>query len=344
MANVTMTEEEYAKLQGAANKAASGDMNAVQSLKAALEAYAANNQASEASAAARDLAGNYRQVSNGVQDIAGYYGNLARALGSQMNQDPAVAQADLEQRASQIFSALAGGVDRSAAITASQGFSKALKNGMGDSTQAADMAQTTTRQLADVYQRLREQAYQRAFDEQKARQGQSLQGFQAATQGVYGLNNTALTNARQAASDGRAAATTANKGFGARLQDLLESSAGTWAAKQVNGQLDKLTGSIRKGLGFGDEALQDGYSSSDMTANIGNRQSGGSLGYTGPMSEGWDGSGATSSQSSGYSGPMSIEWNGDGATSKSDSPLANISTPSSDDDNKWWQTEYTRDN
>lgn len=68
-------------------------------------------------------------------------------------------------RSAQKYSRLVGGVDRAAAIAASQGFADSLRGGMGLSTAAAAKGNDLTRQFSDVYSKLAEQADSSALAE-----------------------------------------------------------------------------------------------------------------------------------------------------------------------------------
>ena len=82
----------------------------------------------------------------------------------------------VQSRSDQKYSRLSGGIDRANAIAASQGFAQALRGGLSDSTQAATTANNITREFADKYSALSEQADSSALAENQANYGSYLTG------------------------------------------------------------------------------------------------------------------------------------------------------------------------
>jgi hypothetical protein len=246
-----------------------GALDLIQLAKLLSDYSSADSEAGNASAAARDMAGNLRVRSNITNDAADQYLALVKALQSQVSGDPATEIADLEGRTNQIFSALAPSVDRGNAIAASQGYSQALKRGMGDSTQASDAAKNLTRNFGDVYQKLQEVARQRAFDELKTNKQLAGQNLSTATSGLMNLNNLALTNARELQSAASRSAGAAQQNLGKNFTDTISSNASKWLLDKVDagykeaGGFDGLLTSLRNGLGFGGEATASSGGSSD---------------------------------------------------------------------------------
>ena len=101
--------------------------------------------------------------------------------------------AGVDDRASQIYARLVGGVDRANAIAASQGFAQALRNGTGNSSAAGAMSDDITRKFADVYSKLAEDAAKGALAENQSNYASYLSGNQQAigqNLGVGQLNNS----------------------------------------------------------------------------------------------------------------------------------------------------------
>jgi len=74
---------------------------------------------------------------------------------------------NVQNRATQKYSSMVGGLDRAAAIAASQGFAQALKGGVANSTAAATKANNMTREFSDLYSKLSEEADASAMAENK---------------------------------------------------------------------------------------------------------------------------------------------------------------------------------
>ncbi len=202
-------------------------------------AYSNAQSLGNANAVARDAAANYTGRYNATETAADQYLKLLQAISPALAQSADADSTDLVNRTNQIFSALVPTVDRANAMTASQGFAKALKNGMGDSTQAMDNANTLSRNFGDVYAKLQETARQRAFDELKASIQAKQQTASMATQGLANLNSQALNAARQTASDAATRAATAQTAVGSNLEKLITSKAADWLTGTVEKKLNE---------------------------------------------------------------------------------------------------------
>lgn len=189
-------------------------------------------------AALADANGNLLDRTNATNAAADQFKQLIAALMGQMNQDPSSVAGDIEARAGNIFSGLAGTVDRANAISASQAGAGLLKRGMGDSTQATDVINENTRKYQDVYQKLKEAAYAQAMKEQQQRANINANTFGNAVQGMSTMSNNAQRAAELMASNAAKTAGTNSDNFGAQLSRMLA----TEASQTVRGYAKDLIG------------------------------------------------------------------------------------------------------
>jgi len=124
---------------------------------------------------------------------------------------------NVRQVADRKYSSAVGGIDRAATLAASQGFAKALSGGMADSTAAATQANTLSRDFADLYAKLRQEADTSALAENQATYKSYLEGQNAQVD----------QNSRVAQALNQTYATAANKASNA---DSLYASASTASA------------------------------------------------------------------------------------------------------------------
>jgi hypothetical protein len=204
---------------------------------------------------ANDTSNNAMLAINANETARNTYAALLSALQGRIAGDPAKEEGDLLGRSNQIFSSLAGTVDRGNAIAASQGYAKSLRRGMGDSSQAADNSNELARNFGDVYQKLQEAARQRAFDELKASKQIDGQIYGVAANGLNSANANQMSATSAMANNARAAATTANSTANKTLQDMIESNAASWITKKATSAFDNaggfsgLFGALQKGFG-----------------------------------------------------------------------------------------------
>jgi hypothetical protein len=212
-----------------------------------LKQYQATDEGKNAAnGAARDMNGNLVDRTVATNNQADLYNKLVSALQNQINPDQAQVASDINGRTDQIFSGLAGTVDRANAIAGSQAGAALAKRGMGDSTQATDKVNDLTRNFGDVYQKLREMAAQRAFDEQKGKQTLANQAFQTATQGAVYMNSQAQGAARDNASSAAKAATTANTAYGGAVKDALSTNVAGWVGQRADAYASPILDSLKK--------------------------------------------------------------------------------------------------
>lgn len=210
------------------------------------------NQASKLSNAADNSAGiaadanaNYMNRYNATESVADTYAKLIAAL--QPTVQNGMDETDLVNRTNQIFSSLVPTVDRASAITASQGYARALQRGMGNSTQAENAADDMTRRFGDVYQKLMETSRQRAFDELKAKLAGNTQALQAATQGFAATNPMQI--AQQYAAAAGKAATESQKSYQDNFSRILSSDLAQGAMKAVaKDGFSNLLGALKTGI------------------------------------------------------------------------------------------------
>lgn len=188
-----------------------------------------NSESNQASAAARDANGNLLNRTNATNASADSYQAMVDALMKAINQDPSKEAYDLQGRSDQIFSSMAGTIDRSNAVSASKLGAGLLKRGMGNSSQATDAATENARQYQDLYQKLREAAYAQAIKEQQQRMATAQQNFSTATQGAVQLQGLAQRAAGDNATAAGAVARSANQNFGKNITDALSSSVANYA-------------------------------------------------------------------------------------------------------------------
>jgi hypothetical protein len=205
-----------------------------------------SNDANVATAAANRAASDWEGAATGLQgDQAALRQILAGLVPEVAAPLPNFDEASIIGRADQRYSGLVGSVDRAHALAASQGFAKALRSGMTDSTQAQDQAQSMTRQFSDVYAKLREnaqstafqeaiQAYKTALDKRAA----GVQGINVATGGLANYGRTLLDNERMRFNSAQQTAGQANKSSGDAWAKILDSSVG----KRLLGAVDSKVG------------------------------------------------------------------------------------------------------
>jgi hypothetical protein len=211
------------------------------------------NIATAAAARAGDEWGGSAAALKGDQDalrqvLAGLVADTSTPL-------PNIDESSIANRADQRYSNLVGSVDRAQALTASQGYAKALRSGLTDSTAAQDQAQQLTRQYSDVYSKLRENAQSTAFQEALAqyksmldKRASQTQTMNSAVAGLANYGKTLLDNNRERSRIAQQTATTANKGMGDAWAKVLDSSVGKKVLGSIDGQVNEW---LKSGAGPG---------------------------------------------------------------------------------------------
>lgn len=245
----------------------------------------ANKDAGSANDTRNVMSQNLTDRSNSVNSVADTYKALVQALQSKLVTTPGNDLEFLRNRSAQINSSLNSSIDRAGSQAMSSGFATALKRGMGNSTQAEDMATNLARKLSDVYVKADESAQQRAFDEMIKDRTVSAQTLGVAINGLVNANNTALSNARQLYDTAANTAKTANRGVGDNFGNVLSTSASKWLQGQAdsylknNGGFSGVLDSLRKSFAGGSEAPAITMSGTPQRAFTGSEEDTAANGY-----------------------------------------------------------------
>ena len=176
--------------------------------------------------------GTYKVYTDTVDQGSGYLKDLSGKIGKEYSSVSPQDDERLTNRAAQIKASQIGSYDRAAAIASSQGLLKALKGGMGDSTQAVDGQVGVARQMGDLYSGLDEKAWAKAFEEglalrklTQADQQNSIQSDSTKYNALQNLYNTQLRSVTDANNVGQAASALANKDVAINTGKMFDTGA-----------------------------------------------------------------------------------------------------------------------
>jgi len=273
--------------------------------------------------------GTYATYSGMIDEGAGYRTKLAGAIGADYSSLTPEDDVRLTNRAAQIKSSQIGSYDRAGTIAASQGLVKALKGGMGNSTQAIDGQVEIARKMGDLYSGLDEKSWAKAFEEGLALRRLTQDDkrismtsdqnnwsmldslYRTGLNATTGANNTAQTNLAAANRDVSVNTGTAIDSTANLLDTFLRTDTGKKLADTLAAGGSKLLDSV-----FGRAATtgsSGGAPGLSATINTGGAQAPGGSAYQGPV----DYSLSTGHGNQGLESTLPDVWNADGSVNYS---------------------------